>query len=368
MISKGTTIRQAEEMKRAFAARSTPALIGNLDTIVTTLQIGAMLLPVTINDRGSSPTCYLCCPSVAYIDYAREELRNLAESPATKRAMDGLLRLAAPLMRATGFDHQVQPNNWLMATNIGCALGVAEIHEVTRQLLISYPDMAIVWRSLNDVSDAQTLASFRASGYELYPARQVYLFDCRNESVRVHRDERRDMLLLAQPDFSIVEHRDIARTDFERIEALYAKLYLQKYTYLNPQYSALWLQQMHEAGILHFYGLRNRNGHLDGIVGFFDRDDAMSAPVVGYDTTIDMTAGLYRRLMAIGLRRARERRLLFNMSAGASAFKRNRGGVAAIEYSAIYNRHLSWKSRAAATFVRAILQKIGIPIMRNYRL
>ncbi|MGO4566958.1 GNAT family N-acetyltransferase [Rhizobium sp. 2YAF20] len=362
------TVLQAQEMERVFNDHPARALIGKLDTIVTTLRMGQLLLPVTINDRRLSPTCYLCCPSVAYIAYAREELRNLAESPAAKRAMDSLLRLAAPLMRMTGFDHQIQPNNWLLATNICCALNVAEIHEVTQELCAFHPGMAIVWRSLNDVSDARMLAFFRACGYGLYPARQVYLFDCRQGPVRVHRDEKRDTLLLAQPDFSVVEPRDIALTDFQRIEVLYAKLYLQKYTYLNPQYSALWLQQMHEAGVLQFYGLRNRDGQLDGIAGFFDRGDVMSAPVVGYDTTIDLKAGLYRRLMAIALQRARDRRLLFNMSAGAAAFKRNRGGIAAIEYSAIYNRHLSWKNRAAATFVRAILRNIGIPIMRNYRL
>ncbi|MBB6486801.1 GNAT family N-acetyltransferase [Rhizobium lusitanum] len=368
MISTRATAFQAEELVRAFKAHPASELIGNLDTIVMMVRAGSQLLPLTINDWRRSPTCYLCCPSVAYIDYAREELRNLAESPATMQILNGFLRLAMPLMQATGFDHQVQPNNWLMATNIGCALGCLEIQQVTQELLTSHPGKAIVWRSLNDVSDLPTIADFRACGYGLYPARQVYLFDCRKEQVRVHRDERRDMALLIQSDLTVVEHQDIAPADFQRIELLYAKLYLQKYTSLNPQYSALWLQQMYEAGILQFYGLRNRDGQLDGIIGFFDRGDVMSAPVVGYDTTIDVKAGLYRRLMAIGLQRAREHRLLYNMSAGAASFKRNRGGVPAIEYSAIYNRHLSWKSRGAAAIVRTILQKVGIPIMRNYRL
>ena len=94
----------------------------------------------------------------------------------------------------------------------------------------------------------------------------------------------------------------------------------------------------------------------------------MTAPVVGYDTDIDQEAGLYRRLMAIGLSRARERRLLFNMSAGAASFKRNRGALPAIEYAAVYNRHLPWKSRAAAAIVRTVLERIGVPTMRKFKL
>lgn len=368
MIAQGASVSQAEEMERIFAGRATPALIGNLVTTVTTRRVGQTTLPVTINDRSQSPTCYLCCPTVAYIDYAREELRHLAESRALKRALDGLLRLAAPLMRATGFDHQVQPNNWLLATNICGAVDAVDIREMTQALCATHPEMAIVWRSLNDVSDADAIEIFRNCGYHLYPARQVYLFDCRQQPLKQHRDETRDMQLLAQPDFTVVEPQDIRPGDFERIELLYKRLYLDKYTDLNPQYSATWLQQMHAAGILNFHGLRNRDGRLDGIAGFFDRGEVMTAPVVGYDTAIDMRAGLYRRLMAIALARARQRRLLFNMSAGAAGFKRNRGAIPAIEYSAIYHRHLPWTNRVAAAIVRLILQKTGIPIMRAYRL
>ena len=69
--------------------------------------------------------------------------------------------------------------------------------------------------------------------------------------------------------------------------------------------------------------------------------------------------------MAIGMRRARERRLLFNMSAGAAGFKRNRGARPAIEYAAVYNRHLPWKSRAAAAIVRAVLAGSACPPCGN---
>ena len=72
--------------------------------------------------------------------------------------------------------------------------------------------------------------------------------------------------------------------------------------------------------------------------------------------------------MAIGMREARDRRLLFNMSAGAAGFKRNRGALPAIEYAAVYNSHLPWKSRVAAAIVRAVLTGIGVPTMRKYEL
>jgi hypothetical protein len=356
---------QCDRLVEIFAE---PRGIANLQTRLFALEAGGTVIPTSVNDAQDAPTCYLCCASAAYIDYAREELRNFAGSPATKQALQLLLRLAAPVVKATGFDHQIQPNNWLFSTNIWCGLSRAEIEATTAGLLGAWPGRAIVWRSLNEVTDAEPIGWFEAAGYRMYPARQVYIFDCRAAQRPLHRDERRDMALLQRADYELVPPEEITSDDFERIEALYGNLYLEKYTPLNPQYAARLLGRLHQAGILNFFGLRARSGKLDGVVGFFEQGEIMTAPVVGYDTAIAQETGLYRRLMAIGLSRARERRLLFNMSAGAAGFKRNRGALPAIEYAAVYNRHLPWKSRVAAAIVRTVLERIGVPTMRKFRL
>jgi hypothetical protein len=357
---------QCDRLVEAFAGD--PAGIANLSTKLFALAAGGTVVPTSVNDAKDAPTCYLCCASAAYIDYASEELRNFEGSSATKLAMQLLLKAAAPVVKATRFDHQVQPNNWLFSTNIWCGLSRAAIEATTVELLEKWPGRAIVWRSLNELTDRYVIASFRAAGYQMYPARQVYIFDCRRRQPPIHRDERRDMTLLARADYEVVPPEGMRGDDFGRIEALYGKLYLEKYTPLNPQYTARLLERLHAAGVLRFFGLRRHSGRLDGVVGFFEQSEVVTAPVVGYDTAIGQETGLYRRLMAIGLSRARERRLLFNMSAGAAGFKRNRGALPAIEYAAVYNRHLPWKSRAAAAIVRTILERVGVPIMRKFKL
>ena len=104
------------------------------------------------------------------------------------------------------------------------------------------------------------------------------------------------------------------------------------------------------------------------MIAFFEADDTMTAPIVGYETSLPQALGLYRRLMALAARRARAGRLLLNMSAGAAAFKRNRGGVAAIEYSAVFTRHLPLRHRVAAWLVRVLLDTIGLPLLRRFEL
>ena len=349
-----------------FAAIPSQDLIRNLATDVRGIVLNGRTVPMTVSD--GTQTCYLCCPTAAYIDYALDELRHLATRPVLKTVLGGLISAARPLLRASGLDRQVQPNNWLLATNILPDLSSAHIAETTQGLVAQWPKHAVIWRSLNDVVHADLLARFRSCGYAVVPSRQIYLFDARCNDPVVHRDEARDRRLLARTDYSVVAPGDIRPGDFERMAWVYEKLYLDKYTWLNPRYTARFMVQAHEDGWLRFHGLRNDDGVLDGVIALFQQGDTVTAPIVGYDTALPPALGLYRRLMSIAMSHARDSRLLYNMSAGAGAFKRHRGGIPAIEYSVVYNRHLGAPARLASAGVRLILNAIGVPVLKGLEL
>lgn len=343
-------------------------LVANLDTELSAFRIGPHVLPLTRND--GAPTCYLCCPSAAYLDYARDELRHFSAHPILKNALNGLIEVARPLLRASGLDRQVQLNNWLVSTNILPDFGLAEITAATATLTDQWPDHAVVWRSVNTVNHVQLKARFEAAGYVALASRQIYLFDARpNPHVAVPppgRDERRDRKLLAQGDF--LPTRQFREGDFARMAWLYQALYLDKYTPLNPRYTAAFLQGAHAGGLLDLVGLRGPSGSLDGIIGLFRQADTLTAPIVGYDTGLPAEVGLYRRLMAIAMTQARDEGLLYNMSGGAAAFKRNRGAVPAVEYMLVYNRHLPIGKRAATRLIRMLLDGVGVPLLRRFAL
>ena len=356
---------------RAFCElfRPMPAetAISNLSTDVGLRQLDRHLLPVTVNS-GLKPTCYLCCPSVAYIDYARDELRHFSEHLVLSAVLDGALKLGYLLIRAAGLDRQVQVNNWLLATNPIPDVTFEALQAATRAIVQEHPAHVVAWRSLNDYSDREAMQIFGKAGYSMYPARQIYMFDCSDTEPKIGRDERRDRALLDDSGFATVEPTEFRDDDFVRAQLLYQHLYLEKYTWLNPQYTADFMKAAHTGGILEFWGIGAGDGGLAGVIAFFDSGRTMTAPIVGYDATQPQEAGLYRMLMALAMKRARERKLLFNMSAGAASFKRNRGCIAALEYSAIYNAHLAPTARLAASLVRTILQRVGIPVLRSFEL
>ena len=76
--------------------------------------------------------------------------------------------------------------------------------------------------------------------------------------------------------------------------------------------------------------------------------------------------GLYRQLMALQLRLAREAGLKLHYSSGAGDFKRRRGGEAHLEYNAVFAHHLHGRHRLALTTLAALLQRAATPLLQRY--
>ena len=358
-----------ERFVDVFTRHPVPALIENLATDLRAMQIAGRVYPVTLNTRGQRGNCYICNPVTAYIDYAIDETRNFAAHPALRQAVRGVIRAAAPLVRASGLDHQVQVNNWLFSTNPVPALDRAAAGALRDSLSQAYPDRALVLRSLNDRADADTIAALRAEGFCLLPARQVYLYDGKGDARPPSPDMRRDAAALARTSLRIVEKGDFVDTDYIRAAELYDMLYIRKYTPLNPRYTALYLHEMHRAGLISLRGLRDgADGALVAVTGFFENGRTLTQPLVGYDTARPQREGLYRMMMAMGQDRAQRGGLFFNMSAGAAGFKRHRQALPVIEYSAVFAGHLPRRQRLAIRAMESLLTRIGIPLLQRFEL
>jgi hypothetical protein len=345
---------------------STTPLVTNLRGQMDTVAVNGERLPYSLCDRADVPNCYICCPTVAYRDYGIAETRHFARTPFLRGLFISLLRATGPLLRQTGLDHQCQLNNWLLATNPPLDLSVDATLLLLKTLAKQYPDRAITIRSLNDAMDGALIDGLRQAGVALIAARQVWLLQ--PGQTRWSANRHRDAVLLERTSLRIVGDESFDAADFASASQLYAMLYLQKYTPLNPQYTASFLRGMRDAGILRLTGLRAADGILVGVIGTVALQGVLTAPVVGYRTDYPQKAGLYRMLIARAMAEAELRGIPFNISAGAASFKRNRGARPAIEYTAAYVAHLPRPARLATALMAACLDRIGVPIMRKYAL
>ncbi len=354
-------MKGADAFADLFSAHATSALVANLRTRVEVVEVEGQRLPLTVNDADEVGNCYICRPSAAFVDYALEETRHLT-SDRGRAAMQGLIRATAPMVRATGLDHQVQVNNWLLSTNPAPVLRDAAA--LRDGLVARFPGRAIVLRSLNHVADAATMEALAQAGFALLPTRQVWVYDCRADVPPWKRERRRDEKLAKRSLFvSDCQFRD---TDWARAEVLYGMLYLRKYTFLNPQYTALFLREMVGRGLLRMRGLRDPGtGELVAVSGLFRQGQTLTQPIVGYDVTRPQAEGLYRLMMLAAQRDAEEAGLFYNVSAGAGAFKRLRGAVPVVEYAACYVRHLGFGRRAMVGAVGQVLRRVGVPLLER---
>ena len=359
-------VEKAELFGRIHARKPTNSFVQNIDAEIAVLSAGELSFPVTIND-SIHPNAWVCSPLTTYSSYALEETRRVA--PRLLAApLGGVIQIADAWLRRSHIDKAVSINNWLVSTNLYPDVRGIDLAVITQECAARWPTQGIWFRSLNVYQHADWLRALANVGFQLVPTRQVYVFHDVKCLMAVHQNLRRDVRLLHTTPLQFVPNDAFADLDFETIETLYAKLYIEKYSSLNPRYTALFMKTWHTSGLLEFGGFRDAKGVLVAVVGMFAQGDLVTAPIVGYDTARPRSDGLYRLLMAHVLQWTIERNATLNLSAGAAHFKRLRGGEPTIEYSAVFSGHLPASARRALSVLSALTTRIGIPVMERFQL
>lgn len=346
--------------------------IDNVRTRLELLEVGDHRFPVSVND-GTDPAgnSYVVSPGTMYHRYADWELRRLGR-PLLTFPLRILVAGVGVLLARAEVDRIVWVNNWLVSTNIHPGgwdgRGLAEAMAGLRR---RHPGHAIGLRSLNRVCDGPLMETLLRQGCLEVPSRQVYLFDGRSgpdaEFLRRH-NTRIDARALERTPYRTETGDDLSEADFSRLRELYNLLYLDKYCPLNPMYSSEWIRRGRDEGWLEIRVLRAPHGRIDAVVGWFSGHGVLTAPLVGYDTRLPVSAGLYRLATQLCLREAAARRCVLNFSSGAPGFKRLRGGVAAIESSLLLVDHLPWARRATWKVLGVVLRRVGVPFLRRWKL
>ena len=360
------TAGDAESFGRIHVGVSTTDFVANLNTQVEMIGLQGRSVPVTLN-VDERDNAWVCSPYTAYCAYAIEELQRLV-NPVIGYPLTALCRVAGAALRRAQIDRTVMVNNWLLSTNLYPAFDRGVLMEWIGEARQRWPDRAVWFRSLNDAWTPDWLEALREAGAILLPSRQVYLYSDIARLARSQPNLKVDLKLLARTDLQHCDGAGIGPDDYARIEQLYGMLYLQKYSRLNPAYRAGFVAAWHRAGLLRLTGFRDRDGVLQAIVGTFECEGVVTAPLVGYDTSLPQRLGLYRLLMAVVLKYAADSNKRVNLSAGAAHFKRTRGGIAALEYSAILADHLPARRQRALRTLRWLTTHVGVPLMRRFKL
>ena len=350
-------------------ARGSQQWVANTVCDVSSIEIHGRHYPVTLQTQNDWQTSYVVSPRSAWLRYARQEaLRQLSPPLAAlaKPLSSLLLCPLAGLMSASRLDQAAQVANYMMSTNLYQAWMPDEVRQLTEKLCATYPQRPLLIRNICAAVCPEIQQNLLRQGWEMIPARMIYTCDAQEKSVWKHNHVRQDARLLHDGQVELIPHHAIRREDLAPLRQVFRQLFIDKHSYLNPDFTDSFFELCLETQFLEFTGLRYQ-GRWAGIIGIYSHAASgwMTTPLIGYDTSLPQELGLYRRLMAILLGSARDQQLKLHYSSGAGQFKRARGGQPALEYSAVYTRHLPRPVHNAQRLFSRLLQQCAPAILKR---
>lgn len=348
-------------MLDAMVARGASGMVANVSTVLSSLRVGDRTLPVT-RDDGALGGSYVCSPHSAYVLYARAELgmvnagRFAGPARAALVGLDGLLRCAR-------VNRIVHVGNWMLSTNLNEDWRGEGIAAAREELADTHPDHLIGIRSIDDWSSPGLRQALAADGWIMVPSRQIWVVDDLARDWRPRHNHDNDRRLVARSPLRITDLPRIGHGDARRIAALYAMLYIDRYSPLNPILTPAFIEASARTGMMTYRVARDPDGAILSVAGMWERGGVMTPPVVGYDTARPRREGLYRIACWMFMERALQAGWRLHGSAGAAHFKRARGAREVIEWNAYHARHLSRGRRAAVTALAGLLRRLAVPVM-----
>lgn len=336
------------------------------NTQLMAVKVGETIIPITVSDFHPQNT-YTVSPYSHYVSYgAFEEVKHL-NNPLAEVAVKLVMTPVSWYFRYAELDKVVFVNNYLLSTNLYPSVipkGDAASDQLTalsEALIKWFPDRAIVFRSVDQKKNPHIYQTLEGLGYDLVLSRQVWYMD--PVAALKTRQCKEDLRVLKKNGYEVVNGKDLSDDELHRAVELYNLLYLKKYSFYNPQFTFEFLKLARDEDILHMYGLK-KDGRLNGIMGFFIRNGAMTQPLFGYDTSLPLEEGLYRLLTLVTLQEGVKRGLLVHASGGVGKFKKVRGGESVTEYNAVYTKHLP-KRRQLPWKLIGQVSKMAIPYFKK---
>lgn len=347
----------------AFARHGTRHFIANATSRMALLAGEGAALPVTVDDGGYGRS-YVASPHSAYALYAREEL-DIVGMRRGRTAARAALSVADRLLHAVQFNRAVHLDNWMLSTNLHGEWTGNGLTAMRRMLTQHCPDHFLILRSLDSWGSAALLDAAKADGWILVPARQIWVVDDLRQEWRGRSDYGNDRRALARSGLRIEDVTQFPAEDCARVAQLYAMLYIDRYSSLNPRFTEDFVAMTQASGAMAYRVARDPSGQIMSVAGMLERGGIMTPSIVGYDTGRPQSEALYRIATFMFCDWAMERGFALHGSAGAAHFKRQRGAHGVIEYMAVFADHLPVARRSAVKMLAQILERFAVPMMQR---
>lgn len=346
----------------AEAARHYPprALIANVVAQFDWLDVDGIRVPISVNnaeyDNSASSSEY-----AALTVSARQELAHAP--PSWRRTSANLLLVVGgTLLRLVSIDRIVRLFPGALAYDIPPDATLQFVRRATAACVAAYPGHAVKWSGINPVLDARTYMALRQSGYLIRASRPAYVLLAEPQ---INGNLIRSAKLYArQTETSLEVLRTEDPSAFERIAELYAMVNLRPGRRDNIAFTASAFHELHRVGALQICVARDKASREIRAFGAYSaRDGCLAFHHVGYDPSDPLGRDHYVGLISSVQLAARRLGMSARIGFGAGRFKRARGAVGTIEFSACYVAHLRFWHRFAWRVLTVMINWQAPPLM-----
>ena len=355
---------QAARFVAGFLNADPGDLIANSHSAIKLLSCGDLRAPVTIEDGRLGDT-YVASPHSAYVLYARDEIDIIGLNGAARLGAGAALGVVDRWLKALSINRTVHIDNWLLSTSLHGRWDGTGLATIRREVIEAYPEHVPVVRCVDPWSCPELYSSLRSDGWSLLPSRQVWVTDDLEGQWKPRSHAKSDRRAMRKSGLVVEELESMSDADAQRLAELYAQLYLDRYSGLNPAYTPAFVKLACDSGALRFRVARGSDGVIMASAGMRVAGDTVTVPMLGYDTTRPQSEALYRIASLLSSEWAMERGYRHHGSSGAGTFKTNRGARGVIEYMAVYTGHLPWRRRTGIKAFAEVLERTMVPALQS---
>ncbi len=297
-------------------------------------------LPLTITkEEGPKANCYITSPKIAWFDYAAEEVKG-------HFLLKKGLQLLSHFANLMGLNSNIIVGNFPVSTNVWPVEENKKILDKCRLEAQSQSQRFVFVRNLLIHQHAQLIEELISLGFALLPARVIYEFDLRQGMKSKPSHLMRDIGALKKSQLLVELVTVVDEKEATWLQHLYDLIYIQKHSVFNANYTPTFFRDMINSAYMSSLCLKNEQGETVAFALLHQIDDTLTVPALGYIES-ESGPGIYRLLFAAIFNYTLEHQLMLNYSSGAGDFKRKRGAVGRLEYTAVKtpSSFLNWKAR-----------------------
>ena len=329
-------------------------LIRNAEATLVELDCGAEVVPMIIPDRklvvDPRERCSTTCMESAAIGYVIEQWQAIHHPT---RLQLRFARMMGAILSCGPWRRAVQLGTLPFTTTLRSPEMDEAVWKILPDLRERLPDRPFIVRGILDDRFPEHLPQ---DGVKL-PVWVDYRWDFSTGETPKSSHFKRDLNHFRRSGLITIEDEDFDESRVMEALRLYELLFRQRHSRRNPAYTPEFIALARARGWLRLCGLVDpESGRL---LAFADRQSTHGVStdlVIGYDTTMDQKARLYRHLTAMLAENALRRRLSLNLLSGAGEFKRLRGYLPVVERMVVFPA-LRGPRRCSDKWILALTEK-----------